>query len=165
MIVIECEGPSEVALINKLLDCDLLIFGRKEILDMRPIHFRQPKTIAPLINILPPNEEIVFYRIGDTQKEEFDLSCFPLRKQYMTVKKVCTKPEVEILIIINENLYQQYIKVYKHFKPKQFVKINVKNYVDFNNYIETHDLSSAITKYKKLKKHKKGEMYLDDILK
>ena len=165
MIVVECEGPSEAALINKLLDDNLLIFNRKDILDRRPIHFRQPKTIAPLINILPPEEEILFYRVGDTQKEEFDLSCFPLREQYMTVKKVCTKPEIEILIIINENLYQQYLKVYRRFKPKQFVKAYIKNYVDFYNYIETHDLRSAIAKYKKLKNHKKEEMYLDDILK
>ena len=66
MVVIGCEGASEVYLMNKLLEQNLLIFSKKEILDRRPIHFRQPKEIAPLIDILPIEEKIIIYRIGDT---------------------------------------------------------------------------------------------------
>lgn len=165
MVVIGCEGPCEVALVNRLLDDDLLKFDKKDILDRRPIHFRQPISIAPLINILPPEEPIIFYRVGDTQTDEYDLSCLSSREHFITVHKVCTKPEIEILIIINENLYKEFLKQKSKKHPKEFVEENVKNYSGFADYAKKHDLSIAVKQYKSLKRHRKGEEYLADLLK
>lgn len=163
--VLGCEGPSEVQLMLDLLDKGVLIFDKKEILDRRPIHFRQPREIAALIDTLPIDEEIVFYRIGDTQKDEYNLSYFRARKDRITIIKVCTKPELEILIIINEGLYDEFLKEKSKTMPKQFVKTHVKDYTNFNDYLNAHDLRFAIDEYKRLKKNDKNEMCLADLIK
>lgn len=163
--VLGCEGQSEVQLITDLLEKEALIFDKKDVLDRRPIHFRQPREIAALIETLPIKEEIVFYRIGDTQKDEYNLSCFSARKNEITIVKVCTKPELEILIIINEGLYNQYLKQKSYMMPKQFVKIYVDGYTNIRDYLANHDLCFAIKEYKRLKKNDKNEIYIADLLK
>ena len=164
MIILACEGPSEVVLINKLLDDNALIFDRKDILDRRPIHFRQPKIIAPLINTLPIDEPLIFYRIGDTQKDKYDYSCLSFRSDRITEYKVCTKPEIEILVIIKENLYEKYLKTKSKVQPKQFLKNEFNGLGSFSDYILKNDMIDAIKKYKNLKRHKKDEMFLAELL-
>ena len=165
MVVLAGEGHCEVTLVTKLIEDGQLIFSYDDILDNRVIHLRQPIKIAPLINILDINEKITFYRIGDTQNDEFDTSCFgELRRKNIEVIKVCTTPEIEILIIINENLYNDYKKVQNKISPKEYVKIHVKKYSSFDDYINSHDMTNAIREYKRLKK-KKGDIYLADLLK
>ena len=163
--VLGCEGKSEVALIEQLLTKGELVFTKKELLDMRPIHFRQPKDIAAIIDILPIDEDIVFYRIGDTQRDEYDFSCFRARQDHISVIKVCTTPEIEILIIINEGLMNEYNKVKSNMMPKQFVKQYVKGFTNFNDYIATHDMVAAIKEYKRIKKQEKDTICLADLLK
>lgn len=163
--VLGCEGKSEVALMNQLIDNGLLIFDKKELLDMRPIHFRQPKDIAALIDILPINEEIVFYRIGDTQRDEYDLSCFRARENHIKIIKVCTTPEIEILAIINENLYCEYLKVKSKMTPKQFAKDKIDGFESFAKYVEGHNMEYAIREYKRIKLVEKREICLADLLK
>ena len=166
MIVLACEGKCEVKLLTKLIENNCLVFDIKNILDRRPLHIRQPQSITPLINILPIEEDIIFYRIGDTQNDDFDLSCFgDIRKAHIVVKKICTKPEIEILIIISEGLFEEYNKHKSKMMPKQFVKSFVRDYIDFEHYIDSHDISYAIKEYKRIKNHKKDEFYLADLLK
>lgn len=161
-----CEGSSEVQLITKLIEDGYFLFDKKDILDRKPIHARQPKTVMPLINILPISEDITFYRIGDTQKDEFDLSCFcGTRIEHIKVVKVCTKPELEILVIINEGLYKEYLKVKSKVSPKQFVKTNLTDYTNMGEYLENHSLLFAIKEYKRIKNKDEGELYLADLLK
>ena len=165
MNVLGCEGNEEVYLIDYLLDKGYLIFDRKDILDRRPIHFRQPKDISPLIDLLPQDTEIVFYRIGDKQNDDYDFRYFRLREEHIKTVKVCTLRELEILVIINENLYDEYLKNKSQTMPKQFVKEYVKGYTNIKEYLFKHDLKEAIIKYKSLKKHDKGQLYLADLLK
>ncbi len=165
MIILGCEGPSEVQLINALLEDDELVFDKSKILDRRPIHFRQPKEIVALINTLPIEEELVFYRIGDTQNDEYNLSCLSARKNRIKIRKICTKPEIELLVIINEHLYNQYLKVKSDMKPKQFVKINVSGFTSMDEYLKNHNMVWAIREYKRLKRNGKEELYLADLLK
>ena len=165
MNILSCEGKSEVILINHLIDRNLLIFTKRDILDHRPINFRQPKSVMPLINALPFDEELIFYRIGDTQTDEFDLSPLQDRKNKTKVIKICTTPEIEILIIINEGLYKEYLKEKSKYGPKQFVKIHLPLYSNFGDYIESHDIVPAIHEYKKLKGKQQEEMCLADLLK
>ena len=163
--VLGCEGQCEVLLVMDLLSKGVLIFDKKDILDRRPIHFRQPREIAPLIDTLPMEEEIVFYRIGDTQNDEYNLTCLSARKDKIKIVKVCTKPELEILIIINEGLYDEYLKQKSKMMPKQFVKTYANGYTNFADYLENHDLRLAISEYKRLKKNEKGELFLADLIK
>lgn len=163
--VLGCEGQSEVLLVSDLLYKGVLIFDKKDILDRRPIHFRQPREIAPLIATLPMDEEIVFYRIGDTQNDDYNLKCFSARKDKIKTVKVCTKPELEILIIINEGLYEEYLKQKSKMMPKQFVKAYVSGYTNFYDYLNNHNMLHAILEYKRLKKSEKDELCLADLIK
>lgn len=166
MIVLACEGQSEVILMNELLDSGSLSFTRKDVLDRMPIHLRQPNSIAPLINILDINEEIIIYRIGDTQKDEFNTAVFgKIREEHISVKRVCTTPEIEMLIIINEHMFDEYMKVKSDISPKEFVKIHVKQYKSFAQYVQNHNMVYCIKEYKRLKKRSKGDLSLADLLK
>lgn len=164
MIVLGCEGKVELILIENLIKNNHLKYPKEDILDRRPIHFRQPRTIAPIINALPSDEKIIFCRIGDTQKEDYDISCFKSRIDNIEVIKICTKPEIEILIIINEGLMDEYLKTQSKIRPKQFVKNKFPN-LDIGDYINNNDLYTAIKEYKRIKKHKSDEHYLLDLLK
>ena len=115
-ILLACEGQSEVFLLNSLIEKGYLNFKYPLLLD-EPIRLRQLAEIAPIINALPVDEEIIIYRVGDTLKEEFDLSKFKMRQNHMKVYKVCTKPEIEVLVIINEGIYPEYIKNSKKYRP------------------------------------------------
>ena len=165
MIVVGCEGNEEVYLIEFLLEKGYLSFERKDILDRRPIHFRQPKDIAPLIDILPINTNLTFYRIGDKQNDDYDFKCFKLRENYIQTFRICTLPELEILVIINEGLFDEFLKDKSQIMPKQFVKEHIRGYTNIKDYLANHDLKDAILKYKSLKRHNKDQFYLADLLK
>lgn len=162
MKIAACEGKSELILIQHLIERGVFFAKAEELLDDRPIHMRQLKEQAPIINALDINVDIEVYRIGDTQKDLYDLSGFEARKKKIKIFKICTKPEIEILIIIAEGLFQDYCK--KRLSPKEYVKIYIKKYKSIEKYIETHDIIPAIKEYKKLKLHKKGELYLADFI-
>ena len=167
MIIIACEGKSELVLINHLIKRGVFFAKPEQLLDDRPIHMRQLTDIEAIINSLNIDEEIDVYRIGDTQKDELDLSRFKERIEHIHVYKVCTKPEIEILIILAENKYREYCKISRerNIGPKQYVKMTFKNYRSIEKYIEQHDIVKAIKDYKKLKRHKVDEMYLADLIK
>ena len=161
-ILLACEGKSEVYLLNGLIerghlsfDCPLLLYD--------PIHLRQLTKIAQIINSLPINEEIIVYRIGDTLKDALSLSNLEMRSKYIKSYKYCTKPEVEILVIINEGLYDKYIKVSKTTKPKTFINKYMPSF-DPSKYFHEHDMVYALREYKRIKKHKGNELYLIDLL-
>ena len=119
------------------------------------------------------NGPTTILRIGDSQKDELkipkDLQRIVSKKN---VIKYCTKPELEILLIINENVlkdYQksklipsEYIKKYFHQKGINYTKSN-----EFfkENYKKIRDLINNLEEYKRLKKHSKDELYLVDLIK
>lgn len=63
-------------------------------------------------------------RIGDSQNDELKIPN-DLKKRITKITKCCTKPELEILLIINEGLYSQYLKVSSKESPKVFSKKNI----------------------------------------
>lgn len=169
MIVLACEGKSELDLVNLLLDEGKLCFTRDDLLDHRAHHVRQLNDIAALIQILPMQTELIVYRIGDTQKDEYDLSRFKIRRDsgLLDIRKVCTRPEIEILVIIGEGQWDDFLKKKSKIKPKQFVKASIKEYSSFSDYLKAKDVDEivmAIREYKRLIKNKPGEMYLADLL-
>lgn len=161
-ILLACEGKSEVYLINSLIDRGYLAFNCPLLLD-EPQVLRQLYKIEPIINILDRDEEIIIYRIGDTLNEPLDFSSFKMREQYIKVHKVCTKRELEILVIINEKLYSDFLKCPKNTKPKSFINERLKDY-NPESYFQNHDMMWAIKEYKRLKKHNKDEIYLCDFI-
>ena len=74
-----CEGKTEVRLVIRLLEERLLSFGIKEVFDARPIHARQLVEFEAQLATVPYSIEIEVLRIGDTQRDELDLSRFSSR--------------------------------------------------------------------------------------
>ena len=103
MIVLACEGETEVKLIQSLMDKGQLTFS-EEIFMEGPQVIRQLNNLRfkPYINALPLDTPITVYRIGDTLRDKLSLEGFELRKDKIKTLKVCTKPECEILIIIDK---------------------------------------------------------------
>lgn len=93
----------------------------------------------------------------------------------VSVEKYCTKPELEMLLIIAEGLTDKYEKVKSTVKPKNFAKDYIKcgkRKYDNSTYFYTDYFGSdpeilvhCIKEYKKYNSaHKKDEYYLADLL-
>ena len=164
-----CEGTNEETLINLLLDKNKLKFSRSDLIGLKPYHARQLTHPVITTELKHYNGPTTILRIGDSQKIPKDLQRIVSKKN---VIKYCTKPEIEILFIINENVlkdYQKskmppskYIKNYFHLKGINYTKSNefFKEY-----YKNIQDLINNLEEYKHLKKHSKDELYLVDLIK
>ena len=72
-ILIMCEGPNELKIINLLLDNGKLKFTRDDLLDMRPFHARQLTSpqLKPALDAY--HGEIAIYRIGDNMTDSLKI--------------------------------------------------------------------------------------------
>jgi hypothetical protein len=174
-LLIMCEGPNELAMVKMLLELRCLKFTSDDLLGLVPFHARQIKTspaVKLALNIYTGPVKII--RIGDNQTDAIKIPT-EYKARIIDIKKYCTKPELEILLIIAENLMAEYEKVKSVTKPKEFAKRYIKNgRTRYNNSTEFyHDyfandferLINAIIFYRKMKRaHKKDELYLADLL-
>jgi len=103
----------------------------------------------------------------DSRKENFKLS--KAYKDKINVINIITAPEIEMLIIINENKYSEYKK--SKVKPSEFCKINlkmknVKSYHFVMKYFsDIRVLLNSISEYKRISNIKKGEKTFLDLIK
>lgn len=174
--LIMCEGPNEKAIIDILLQNDCLNFTEDDLLGLTSYHARQIKTSAQVrteLNIYPG--EVIIYRVGDKQSDVLKIPA-EYKGKIVGVEKFCTKPELEMLLIIAEQLTGAYEKVKSNVKPKDFAKMNIKCgrkkydnstsfYIDyFGSNPEL--LVQCIKEYKKYNgSHGKDEHYLAELLK
>ena len=191
-----CEGQNELEIINILLENNKLIYTIDDLVGLTAYHARQiDKSTMVQNNLNMYNGEVEVIRIGDGLTDTLRIQCIVyyflrfsscdgltdtlrIPKKYankiISVKKYCTKPELEILLILSEGLYDNFQKVKSSKKPKDFAKENIsigrtkyknqtKFYADY--YGSNVDLLvEAIRKYKSLNKNKKDELYLCDLL-
>ena len=171
-----CEGPNELAIIKKLLEHNKLTISSDDLLNLVPYHARQiskSSAVKTALNLYPGQVEVL--RIGDKLSETLKIPK-EYKNQITSVKKYCTKPELEMLLIISENLQDKFEKVKSSVSPKIFSKNNISYnrqqydnstsfYYDYyKNRIEL--LVDTIKRYKHLKgKHQRDELYLADLLK
>ncbi len=98
------------------------------------------------------------------------------KDKIIAVEKYCTKPELEMLLIIAENLLDEYNKVKSAKKPKVFAKEHIQcGHQKYDNSTRFYELyfgrnplllAASIKEYKrKHGSHKKEERYLADLLK
>ena len=162
-----CEGSAERAIIDLLLDAHLLIFERSELLEERVIRCRNASSFERDYLRMSFSDKISIIRVLDSRKEPFKLS--KAYKSKIEVIDIVTAPEIEMLIIINENKYNEFKKSKK--KPSIFCKENlkmhdVKSYEFVKGYFSNvNDLLHAIKKYKEYSKVSKNEHTLNDLLK
>ncbi len=95
-----CEGAAEEAIINILLDNNLLIFQRNEILEEDVIRCRSGKEFEENYLKRGFDDKISVIRILDSKNENFKLSKPYANK--VDVINIIIAPEIEMLIICNE---------------------------------------------------------------
>ncbi len=174
--LIMCEGPNELEIIRILLEHNKLTFTEDDLLNLVPYHARQIANNAAVktaLNLYPG--EVNVLRIGDKLNDEIKIPK-EYKMKIKEIKKYCTKPELEMLLIISENMDSEFEKLKFKTTPKIFCKENiVYNRTRYNNrtafyrdyYGNQIDLLvDTIKQYKRLKgKHRKDELYLADLLK
>ena len=112
-------------------------------------------------------DKISVIRILDSRRENFKIS--KAYEHKVDVINVITAPEIEMLIIFNEDKYKEFKKSGK--KPSVFCKedlkmTGVKAYSFVKEYFaDPNVLVAAIKKYHEMSKIRKGEYTLLDLLK
>jgi len=173
--LVMCEGTNEETIINLLLDHNKLKIQREDLIGFRPYNIRQLKNPVIKTELKHYGKSVIIYRIGDKQKDNLvipkDL------KQIVTkenIFKYCTKPELEILLIINEKLINDFqrSKLTPKNYAKEFIKYHGKNYDQSNEFLKEYygnqnieNLCINLKEYKRIKKHEKEELYVADLLK
>ena len=174
--LIMCEGPNELEIIRILLNNNKLIFGEDDLIGLTPYHARQLSNaqVRTELNIYP-GHDVLIMRIGDVQNEALKIPA-DYTDKITDVEKYCTKPELEMLLIISEELISEFNKVKSKVSPKEFAKTHIncgkrkydnstRFYADYYGS-DPDKLVKAIKDYKRIKgKHKKNELYLADLLK
>ena len=161
-----CEGAAEAAIIDILLEHELLIFRREEMLDEGVIRCRDGKTFETRYLRKGFHGMVSVIRILDSRRENFKLS--KAYESKVDVINVITAPEIEMLIIFNEGKYNEFKKSGK--KPSSYCKENlkmfgVKSYDFVKSYFsDSRVLVQAIKKYNEISKIRKGEYTLLDLL-
>lgn len=162
-----CEGAAEQAIIELLLDADKLTFTYDNLLEGEVIRCRNAKNFEQRYLRKGFTDKITVLRILDSRRENFQLS-----KAYepkINVVNVITAPEIEMLVIINEDKYAEYKKSGE--KPSVFCKSalkygDVKSAVFLKKYFSDIDaLIAAIREYKRISRIPHGEYALADLLK
>lgn len=116
------EGTDEKALFDVLLKKGIFRYSEDELLSKQIFHCRQLKTkpeISDMIRQLPYEEKVSAIRIGDKLTDKFTVPK-EFKQKIQETNDYHTTPEFEILLIIQENLYNTYLKFKLH--PKEFAK-------------------------------------------
>ncbi len=162
-----CEGNAEHAIMDLLLENDKLIFREGDLLDGKIIRCRDGKTFEQRYLRKGFSNTITILRILDSRREKFRLSKGYIDK--IDVINIITAPEIEMLMICNEQKYNAFKKSGK--KPSEYCKTdlgfsNVKSYDFVKNYFKDVDkLLMSIHEYRRLSNIPKGEYTLNDLLK
>lgn len=162
-----CEGAAEKAIIDILLDNDLLIFSREKMLEEEILRCREGKKFEQKYLRKSFNGKISVIRVLDSRNENFKIGKAYQHK--VDIIDIITAPEIEMLIIFAENKYTQFMKTGK--KPSDFCTQdlrmpNVKKYEFVYEYFsDVTLLITAIKEYHRVKRIPKGENDLLSILK
>ena len=163
-----CEGSAEQAIMDILLENNLLVF--KELLDDKIIMTRSASVFEAKYLRKDFEKQLTIVRILDSKTDKFKLS--KLYKEKIKVINIITSPEIEMLIIHNENKYNDFKKFQtkNNMKPSEYCKIklkyqNVKTYDFVKSYFSNiSNLLKAINEHKKVSKTAKTKYSLYDIL-
>lgn len=173
-ILIMTEGTTELAFLDVLLEKNILKFDKEELLMEEMIQSRQidGQTIDA-IQILSYQDKVSIYRVGDTLKDKLKIPETILSEKIAGVLDVSTTPEFEILFILNENLYDEFLKVKSNTKASSFYKMHNRQYkkqykfvYDYFSKMSNEEIINLIDLY--VKKHgktlRKGQKSLKELI-
>lgn len=161
------EGGAETVIIDILLDNHLLIFERESLLDESVLRCRSAEEFERRYLRKGFDGKITVFRILDSRRENFRLGKAYQHK--VDVINIITAPEIEMLIILNEDKYDAFKK--SRMKPSQFCKAemgykSVKTRAFVSKYFaDCAILVSAIKKYAEVSKAHGHEHTLFELLK
>ncbi|MEE8808147.1 MAG: GNAT family acetyltransferase [Lactimicrobium sp.] len=175
-LLIMCEGPNEKKIMEILLANGCLKFSEDDLLGLTIYHARQIRTSAQVrteLNIYPGKVKVI--RIGDKQSDILRIPS-EYKSKIQSVEKYCTKPELEMLLIIAEGMESDFAKVKSKVSPKSYAKTHISfhgrkydNSTEFyEEYFEGRPelLMKCIRIYRKINgAHEKDEHYLEELLK
>lgn len=171
-----CEGAAEEAIIEILLENHCIFIENDDyLINNAPIRIRGAKKFCDTYMGKDYGSKIALFRILDSKKENFNFNSAKYRKIFeekIEVINVITPPEIELLIIVSEEKYEDFSRSGSP-KPsdycKQKLKIsNVKSYAFVKEYFsDVSKLLDAIKKVHSIKKSSipKGYLTLYDLLK
>lgn len=163
-----CEGGAETTIMDILLDNQLLIFDREQLIDESVFPRTSVKEFERRYLRAEYDQGIIILRIIDSRSEKFKLS--NVYTCQVEVINVITSPEIEMLIIVGQNKYDDFCKS-NYKKPSDYCKsvLNLKNVKSpkfITEYFENPEfLVECIKKYNRVHKKKKNEATLYDLLK
>ncbi|SDL42642.1 hypothetical protein SAMN05216520_10598 [Kandleria vitulina] len=163
-----CEGAAEEEIMNILLDANKLKFSREQLLEEKIIRCRMARNFQNRYLGKGFKKSLTILRILDSPNEKFKLD--KAYKDKVNVIDVITSPEIEMLIIINEDKYTDFQKYKSKLKPSEYCieKLglqNVKNKKFIREYFSDVELLvKAIKKHKSLHKQIKDKKCLADLL-
>ena len=133
LVALLAEGSAEQAILDVLLDNNLLIFSREDLLREKVIRTRKATAFENQYMGLSFEGKIEIYRVLDSANESFKLSKAN-KTRISAIHNILTSPEIEMLYIVYYNKYDLYTNKHKSKeKPSGFVKnelsiSNVKSY-------------------------------------
>ena len=173
-ILIMTEGTTELAFLDVLLEKNILKFGKEELLMEQMYHSRQiDGEVKGYIQLLNYQDKVFIYRVGDGLKDKLTIPTSILPEKITGIIDISTTPEFEILFILNENLYDEYLKVKSNVKASSFYKMHNKKYKKQYNYVYEYFKEMSDIEIIKLidlyvKKHgktiKKGQKTLKELI-
>lgn len=122
------EGTCELGMLNALLENNMLFFDYDDLLFEDIYHARQlTDRLLLMIDQLGPEAEINIIRVGDKLSDILVIP--PDYKNIITKEyKVCTKPELEMMFIVNEGYAKDYSKHKSKMKPSEYYKSKNSKY-------------------------------------
>lgn len=168
LIACICEGGAETAIMDILLDNDLLIFSREQMIEESVLPRTSVREFEHRYLRMAYDQKILILRVIDSRGEEFKLS-----KAYrcqVDVINVITAPEIEMLIIASKKKYDEYCRSGVK-KPSDYCKNilgikNVKSQAFIRDYFsDSSFLIDSIKEYHRVHKQKNSEASLYDLIK
>lgn len=164
-VLVSCEGGAEQTVIEILLDAGALCFSRENVIDITGI--RTANGIETEYLAVDYGRSIALLRIVDSRNSNFKLR--KLYRQKCCIYRICTCPEIEMLVILNEGKQKEYSKVMNSMKPSDFCKMElaypyIKKPEWLRQYWTADTLVNSIARYKQIHQFRKNELCLWHIL-
>lgn len=163
-ILISCEGGAEDAIVRMLLSCQCFAFDVDDVIAVTRL--RKAQDIERQYLGFEYDRPVRLLRIVDSVRARFQLGA--LYRDRCSVYRICTRPEIEVLTILNEGRFGDY--AHKHMKPSDYCKqhlgmTDVKRPEFLEGYWTVDSLVECILEYARIHRAEPGEYALADLLK
>lgn len=170
-----CEGTSEVAVMDLLLNAGYLIFSRNQLLDRKalsPKYYRDSKKFSDQYLTMDYGDgKVHVFLIQDRKHVTYALKS-PYADKVVGPCYIVTAPEIEMLMIHSLGKYDEYKRAQRDKKPSVFLaellkiktaKLKSRAYIEC--FYSKYDLREAIRTHKRKSVNERDSLFLADILK